>query len=77
MRLRELSPVRRMVYAAGTPALPLLSCARILGAVLPKRRHRAALGRALPAIVLGAVAWAAGELCGYLAGAGQSCRHVR
>lgn len=77
MRLRELSTVRRLVYVAGTPALPFLFCARILGAVLPKRRHRAALGRALPAIVLGTVAWAVGELCGYLAGAGQSCRHVR
>lgn len=77
MRRAELRPARRVAFVVGAPALPLLFCARILGAVLPKRRYLGPLVRALPAIVLGAVAWAFGELCGYAAGGGESCRHVR
>lgn len=77
MRLEQISLGRRLVYLAGSPALPLLLLARLLRALLPKRRRFGALARALPVIVLGTVGWALGELFGYLAGPGGSCRHVR
>jgi glycosyl transferase family 2 len=77
MRRRELTPAGRVVFVVGALALPLLFCVRIIGAVLPKRRHLGALVRAFPVIVLGTVAWALGEFCGYSAGGGGSCRYVR
>jgi len=77
MRLRELGRWQRALYVAGSPLLPLLFCARIVRSVAPKRRYRSQLVRAFPHVVLAAVSWALGELCGYLLGPGPSCREVR
>ena len=58
---------RRWLYAVGTLALPALLTARVVATALTKRRHLAELSRALPAVAALTMAWAAGELLGYLA----------
>lgn len=77
MRSRAWSGARRALYAAGSPLLPLVFCARIIKSVAPKNRYRAELIRSFPHVMLAAVSWAVGELCGYLFGAGSSCAEVR
>jgi hypothetical protein len=77
MRSRAWSGARRALYAAGCPLLPLVFCARIVKSVAPKKRYRWELIRSFPHVVLAAVSWAVGELCGYLFAAGSSCGEVR
>jgi hypothetical protein len=77
MRIARAPAARRAAYAAGSPLLPLLFCARILRAVVPKGRHLGRLLLSLPIVLPATIAWALGELAGYLRGPGTSCRHVR
>lgn len=77
MRLAELSRLRRACYAAAAPALPIALTARTLKKTLGKRRRLAELALCLPISLLAILSWALGELCGYLAGRGASCDHVR
>jgi len=77
MRLAELGRGRRIVYCVGALGLPVVFCARLLRALLPKRRRLRELALALPVVVLAMGSWAAGECWGYLTGRGESCRHVR
>lgn len=77
MRGAALGTTRRVWFALGSPALPALLLARMLRDVLPRRRRWGRLALALPAIVLAVLAWSLGELCGYVAGPGGSCAHVR
>jgi hypothetical protein len=77
MRLRQVRGLRRLGYIAGAPALPLVLLARMLRAVLPKRRYLGKLALAMPVVCLAMLIWAAGELTGYLFGPGESCRYVR
>ena len=57
---------RRAVYVAPSPLLPLVLVPRKARDVFAKGRNRAAFLRALPAMTLLLVWWAAGELVGYL-----------
>jgi hypothetical protein len=77
MRLRQLSGIKRIVYLAGAPALPVVLLARTFRAVLPKRRCVGKLLLAMPMIFLATLSWALGELVGYTSGSGESCKHVR
>jgi hypothetical protein len=77
VRSRAWSGARRALYAASSPLLPLVFCARIVTSVAPKRRYRAELIRAFPHVTLATVSWAVGELFGYVLGAGSSCGEVR
>ena len=77
MRLRELSRLRRPWYVAAAPALPIVLTARMLRKTLGKRRRLAELALSFPISLLAILAWAVGEACGYLAGTGASCQHVR
>jgi Glycosyl transferase family 2 len=76
MRNAQLTWVSRAAHWAGSTVLPLLFCARLLRAVLPKGRYRRPFFLSFPMIVLAIVSWALGEFCGYLLGPGTSCRHV-
>jgi hypothetical protein len=49
---------------------------RTVSRIRAKGRHRAELNRSLPYIAFFVVAWAAGELVGYVAGAGDSLSKV-
>jgi hypothetical protein len=77
MRARQLRALKRVVYFAGAPALPVLFLARTVRAVLPKRRRIGKLALAMPMISLAMLSWAVGEFIGYFSGPGKSCQHVR
>lgn len=76
MRNAGLGPARRALYAAASPALPVVFLSRILRRLVPKRRYRAELLKSAPVIGLAVAAWSLGEAVGYVAGAGSSCDHV-
>ena len=59
---------KRLLYAAGALALPLVLVARVARNVVAKRRARDRFLLALPAIVLLNTVWGLGELVGYLQG---------
>jgi len=67
---------RRLAYAAGSLALPPVLFWRTVSRIRTKGRHQAELRRSLPYIALFVLAWATGELVGYLAGAGSSLSRV-
>jgi hypothetical protein len=77
MRRADTRGARRIAYVLGTPLLPALLLARLLVEVVPRRRRLGQLVLCLPVLGLALAAWSAGELLGYLAGAGASCGHVR
>lgn len=77
MRRMQLSPVMRVLYAFGTPVLPVLFLGRIAGPVMQKRRYLPQFILALPLSVFAVVSWSWGECCGYLAGPGRSCEFIR
>ncbi|MCZ6765658.1 MAG: glycosyltransferase family A protein [bacterium] len=76
MRFPRSSVVKRVAYAVGSLLLPFVSLARIMRAVLPKKRYRWEFWVSFPVSVLAVVTWSAGELCGYVAGTGNSCAHI-
>lgn len=61
-------PLLRIVYAIGTPVLPLLRTWRILAAVWPDPELKKAAFRFWARILGSECAWSLGELHGYLAG---------
>jgi hypothetical protein len=71
-RIAGASPLRRIIYGAGSLVLPVLLPARVVGGILAKGRRVRELRLALPALFLLELAWFAGELCGYLLGEGVS-----
>jgi Glycosyl transferase family 2 len=67
-RVARVDPARRLVYAGASFLLPAVLIGRVLKNVAAKRRELGAFARALPAILLVSVVWAAGEFVGYLTG---------
>jgi hypothetical protein len=67
----------RLAWAGASVLLPPLLMARIVGAVMERKRHRVWLLRALPLVALFAVMWSVGECVGYLTGPGDSLARVR
>lgn len=65
-RAARLSAPRLALYVGMSPAIPAIFLVRIARRVFGKRRHRAKLVLSLPVLVLFLLAWAAGELSGYL-----------
>jgi len=76
MRLAQVPGWRRGAYAVGTLVLPALFLWRIARALLPKRRQLGTLLAVSPIVVAAVVAWAVGELVGYIRGPGTSCTRV-
>lgn len=67
-RASRLSMPKRVLYIVFSPTIPLMFLARITRQVLTKRRHVEKLLMAFPILVLFLLAWACGELVGYLRG---------
>ena len=63
---------RRLFYAAAAPLIPVVRAARIVRELRRPGRPRRLLPRVLPALVAGLCVDGAGELVGYLAGAGRA-----
>lgn len=76
-RVRGAGFALRASYAIATLALPALLLLRISRNVLGSPVYRKSLLMSLPLLVLFVVAWAAGEVAGYLAGPGDALGKVR
>ena len=61
---------RRIIYAGGSPLIPLVRLRRVVPLMRRTAAGRSALPRALPAITLILIVHAIGEAAGYLAGVG-------
>ena len=70
------SPVRRALYIFGSPLIPLIHLRLILSWVRRCDREYQLLPRILPALVVGLIAHAAGEVVGYAAGMGSARQHI-
>lgn len=77
MRMTQVSSVMRVLYALGTPLLPILFMRRIAVPIMQKRRYLPQFILSLPISVLAVVSWSWGELYGYLVGPGRSCEFIR
>jgi hypothetical protein len=71
LRSRRWHPLRRILYALGSPLVPLLRASRIVRQLRQKDRLDL-LRRALPMMMATLVSHAAGEMTGYLSGSGRS-----
>lgn len=76
MRSRLIPLSRRLVSAAFTPALPFLMTWRISKQVFKKKRYVGKFVLSLPLLSVFMLSYAAGELTGYLFGAGKSLEKV-
>jgi hypothetical protein len=76
VRLLDAPRSRRLAFAAGSLLLPPVLFLRTVSRIRSKGRHQRELLRSLPFIAVFVVAWAAGELVGYLAGPGDSLSKV-
>jgi hypothetical protein len=76
VRFPNASPGARLAYGAAALALPPMLFWRTVSRVMSKRRHRAELMRSLPLLAVFVVAWAAGEVVGYVSGPGNSLSRV-
>jgi hypothetical protein len=76
-RVRGAGIARRVGMGAASIALPPLLLWRTVSRILPKAPYRPLLAKSLPLIGLFVVAWAAGELVGYIAGPGDSLGKVK
>lgn len=71
-RSTRWSFLRRMVYVVGSPLIPFVTLSRIRKGVRDTARSQSLPRGTFPAIVLGAIVKAAGEMRGYLLGAPES-----
>ena len=76
-RVRGAGFALRAAYAGATLALPVLLLTRITRNVWRSPTYRSSLPMSLPLLGLFVVAWAAGEVFGYLAGSGDALAKVR
>jgi len=76
VRFPNASPGARLAYGAAALALPPMLFWRTVSRVMSKRRHRAELMRSLPLLAVFVLAWAAGEVVGYVSGPGNSLSRV-
>ena len=76
MRSKSWSPAQRLLYAAGSPLLPLILCWRWSRGFWSKGTKRALFVATLPAQLLLFGMWALGEAAGYLFGSGRSCQRL-
>lgn len=67
----------RLLYACGSPLIPLVRFARIAAAITHERRLLIPWWSSLPLVGFGLIVDAAGQFCGYLAGAGKAQEKLR
>lgn len=67
-RVAATSLIRRLLYIAFSPLIPLVVLAKIGRQVQAKRRHRRVFLLSLPFVILFVLSWALGECLGYVLG---------
>jgi hypothetical protein len=70
------SVIRRLVYIAGLPLIPMVRLWRILREIRRSDRHRRLLPSVLPVMILGVIVHAIGEVMGYAIGAGRAAERM-
>lgn len=75
-RARQMSPLRRWVYAVGSPLIPLVRLVRIAGAAVRSSELRPRFFQSLPALIIGLTVDGAAQFVGYLIGAGDALNHI-
>lgn len=75
-RIDGMPPMKRLGYAVGALALPPVLFYRTVSRIRAKGRHTEWLAPSVPFIAVFVLAWAWGELVGYVAGAGDSLSRV-
>lgn len=75
-RSRRCSSLRRLLYAVGAPLIPLVRLWRILQQLRRPGRPYYLLPRVLPALVVGLALDGAGEMVGYILGAGDASQRL-
>lgn len=75
-RARDWSLLGRLLYAGGAPLIPLVRLWRIIGELRKPGRECSLLPRILPALVFVLTFGAAGEMIGYVFGAGNSVKKL-
>jgi hypothetical protein len=73
-RSTKWSIFRRLLYICGMPLIPFVRLERVLGHILRSGRERELLPGILPALIIGLVADAFGQLTGYAFGAGDAAQ---
>jgi hypothetical protein len=76
-RVRGWPLLKRVIYAGGSPLLPLVRLRRILRDVRRMGLPASLFARVLPVLMLGLGMNALGELTGYLFGAGRVNEQIR
>lgn len=76
MRRMDQNVLKRLVYGLGSAILPALLFARVATTVWKKKRHLAQFAVCTPLLFLFFTVGAAGEMTGYLLGAGMSLEKV-
>ena len=76
MRRPDQSVLKRILYGFGSAILPALLLARVTRTALRKRRHLGRFAACFPLVALFLTVGAAGEMAGYLLGAGTSLQKV-
>jgi len=71
-RAHRWSPLRRLLYAGGSPLIPLVRLPRILRDIRRSPRQRDLLPRVLPALIFSLVVSAVGEMVGYVFRSGDA-----
>lgn len=76
IRRNQMSTSTRVIFAAGTSVLPLLSALRAARPVIKEKHFRGKLLLSLPVILVASIFWSAGEAVGYLTGPGMSADRI-
>ena len=76
-RVERTAMPARLLFAMGAVVLPVILTGRIITRVIRRARHRGHLARALGWLLVFAMSWSIGELCGYAAGPGRAARRWR
>lgn len=75
-RARPWSPLRRLVYAGGSPLIPFVRLWRIRADIRRPGRPAHLWPRVAPALMLALALDSVGQLLGYVAGAGNAARNL-
>ncbi len=67
---------KRAFYSVGSVFLPVVFLFRIAAPILQRKRFVGKFLSSLPIIVLAVIFWSVGEMFGFLAGTGTSCKHT-
>jgi hypothetical protein len=75
-RSAKWSPFRRLLYICGMPFVPFVRLNGVLRDIYRSGRERELLPGILPALIMGLVGDAFGQLTGYVFGAGDAAQHL-